>query len=519
MRNAMTNDYLAPADAVLEQVGFENALRITRQLGIESPESGEVFPISATDLLRPLNLLEVSHALSVFANQGSLAGRGFDSNLPGVETSLGQKSQLPPLESTLLLKVEQLDGMPVLDWSQPQSRPIITPQMAYLFTNVLSDETSRWPSLGHPNPLEIGRPAAARYSRTMDGNSHWVTGYTPRFFVGIWMGRSDTDAGLGRESGLEMRSAATGLWHAVIQYASQNQPYEVFEIPQGVNFLQVCDPSGLLPTAACPNVVDEVFLNGNEPVQYDTLYRLMAINRDTGNLATIFTSPELVDQRAFILVPPGAEKWAKEAGFETPPVNFDALPAQVSTWDNTQIQSPDLFSYLRGKITISGTAAGPEFSFYRLQYGQGPNPDQWFSIGEDSTLPVTAGPLQGWDTTGLDGLYAVQLLLVRKDQSAERSTIFVSVDNQPPQVEILRPLEAESIQILDQTKIVVQSEVSDNLGIDRVVFNIDGRTFAALTQPPFAISWELQLGKHTLQVLATDLAGNTGQAETEFIVK
>jgi hypothetical protein len=236
-------------------------------------------------------------------------------------------------------------------------------------------------------------------------------------------------------------------------------------------------------------------------VQYETLYRLMAINRDTGNLATIFTSPELVDQRAFILVPPQAEKWAKEAGFETPPVNFDTLPAQVSTWQNTQIQSPDLFSYLRQDRGQRQRLT--RILFYRIQFGRSQS-RAWFSIGEDSTLPVTAGQLQEWDTTGLDGLYAVQLLLVRKDQSAERSTIFVSVDNQPPQVEILRPQEAESIQIMNRSKIVLQSDVSDNLGIDQVEFFIDGRAFARSPSPmpfPGSCSWQAYL-----QAIATDLA-------------
>jgi len=69
-----------------------------------------------------------------------------------------------------------------------QSRPIITPQLAYLMNNVLSDETARWPSLGHPNPLEIGLPVAAKIGRTSDGESNWTIGYTPQRVIGVWLG-------------------------------------------------------------------------------------------------------------------------------------------------------------------------------------------------------------------------------------------------------------------------------------------------------------------------------------------
>ena len=43
----------------------------------------------------------------------------------------------------------------------------------------------------------------------------------------------------------------------------------------------------MLPTTDCPNLVSEVFLNGNEPIQPDNMYRRYAINRETGLLALL----------------------------------------------------------------------------------------------------------------------------------------------------------------------------------------------------------------------------------------
>ena len=104
------------------------------------------------------------------------------------------------------------------------------------------------------------------------------------------------------------------LWHALMQYTHRDQPSQSWSIPAGISTLDVCDPSGMLPTPACPNVVSEVFLPGSEPAQADTLYRPVQINRETGLLATVFTPSELVEDRVFMQVPAEAAAWAQQAG-------------------------------------------------------------------------------------------------------------------------------------------------------------------------------------------------------------
>ena len=523
LRLALVNDYLVPAEQVLTQVGIENVWRTARQLGLNNPESptsaNQPANLSILSLLRSLDLVEVSHTLSVFANQGVLSGRTLEnqSELPADGTLINLT--LPPMQPNTILRVDDLNGKVYLDWSATQSRPILTPELAYIMTNVLSDETARWPSLGHPNPLEVGRPSAAKLSSTYDGASNWVIGYTPQRFVGVWLGQPTHTDALPVDSAQALREAAAGLWHAMMQYSSRYLPFQTFNAPSGLSILQVCDPSGLLPTAACPNVVDEVFLAGNEPVQLDTLYRLVSINRESGRLATIFSPPDLVEPHAYISVPPEATLWAERAGLETPPDLYDILPVQLPAWKATLISTPAMFARVRGQVTISGTASGENLAFYRIQIGQGPNPTLWYQVGEDAQQPIVEGKLVSWDTTSLDGLYAVQLLLVRQDQSTERSTILVTVDNQPPQVKIVNPMPEEAFWRSARPSIVFLAEVEDNLGIDHVAFIIDGRLVARLIQPPFAISWATSTGDHTLRILATDEAGNTGESQSTFSVK
>ncbi len=493
LRMALVNDYLVPADQVLTQVGTENVWRTARQLGLTNPASppGDTSsaPPSPLNLFRTLDLVEISHTFSVFANQGVLAGRTAEIQTGPTDDQAQPNPSLPPVRPNTIFRVDEANGKTIFDWSATQSRPILTPELAYIMTNVLSDETARWPSLGHPNPLEIGRPAAAKISSTLNGDSNWVIGYTPQRFIGVWLGLADQTNDLPANSAHLMRDAAAGLWHAITQYSSRYLPFQTFDVPPGLSILQVCDPSGLLPTAACPNVVDEVFLSGNEPVQIDTLYRLVSINRESGRLATIFSPPDLVEPRSYISVPSEAALWAERAGLETPPELYDILPLQIPSWKTTRISSPEMFARVRGKVSITGTASGENLAFYRVQIGQGPNPTLWYQLGEDAEQPAIDQTLATWDASELDGLYAIQLLLVRQDQSAERTTVLVTVDNQPPLVKILAPMTGEVVQKSSRPSIVFLADIEENLGIASVVFTVDGRQLAKLIQPPFAVSW------------------------------
>ena len=111
------------------------------------------------------------------------------------------------------------------------SRPVISSQLAYLMTNTLSDEAVSWESLGHPNPLEIGHPAAAKMGHTVYVNDLWTIGFTPQLAVGVWIGNENPDFNF---TGEVSPKVAAVLWHAIIQSASQGKVLSDWEIPPGI---------------------------------------------------------------------------------------------------------------------------------------------------------------------------------------------------------------------------------------------------------------------------------------------
>lgn len=388
LRIALANDYQAPAAQLLAQMGKDNVSRIAASFGLLPDEQ--------------LSLLDAAGAYGVFAQQG---------------VYFGQELTEDEFRPVALLRVEGNDGSLWLDWSTPQAKPILTPGLAYLMNHALSDETARWPSLGQPNVTEIGRPAGVKLGQTEDALDAWAIGYSPSRVVAVWSGARE-------ESALSPRLPAV-LWSALMQMATRNLPREGWAVPADVSAINVCDPSGMLPTADCPSLVSEVFLNGNEPIQPDNMYRRYAVNRETGLLATVFTLPQLVENRVYLVVPPEARAWAEAAGLEIPPAVYDVIqPPQID--QDVTITSPELFAEVSGEVSIEGTAAGEDFLSYRVLVGQGLNPQEWIQVAEGSQ-PVTDDELARWDTRGLSGLYAVQLQVLRSDQKVDTAIIQVTV--------------------------------------------------------------------------------------------
>lgn len=405
LRVALSDDVLGAAGQVFGQMGAPLIQQTMRPFGFDLPATNAK---GLLDGQTRFSLLEMAEAYGIFAAQGTRVG------LPG-EANSGV------LEPSAVLRVEGADRRLYLDLGVPQSAQVVSPQLAYLITDILS----------RPSPFEIGIPAAAKVGQTLDGQENWAVGYTPHRVAVVWMGNAEspaaTSTGAVSPAGA-LSSASAGLWSVLMRAASSDVSPDDWPQPSGVVRLQVCDPSGLLPTSACPNVVDEVFLDGYQPTQADTLFQTYAVNRETGLLATVFTSPQLVENRVYMIVPSDAQEWAKSAHLPMPPSTYDTI--QQSPPDpNAHITVPAMFAEIDGKVTVSGSANASNFSYYRLQYGQGLNPQTWVQIGTVSKDLVSEGVLGQWNTQGLNGLYALQLLIVHTDNSITTATVQVLVKN------------------------------------------------------------------------------------------
>ncbi|HKZ70763.1 MAG TPA: Ig-like domain-containing protein, partial [Anaerolineales bacterium] len=463
-------------------------------------------------------LLDMTYAYGVMDNYGRMAGQPVAPEL--------RRTGYRALDPIAILRIEDPKGNLLVrcgersdapcDFTQPQVQQVLSEQLAYLITDVLADEEARLGAFGRPNPLELGRPAAAKTGTTNDFVDNWTLGYTPQIVGGVWVGNTDSTP-MEKVTGL---TGAAPIWHAIMTYATQTLrvPPIVWDEPPGMSRLAVCYPSGLLPTRDCQSVVNELFIAGTEPVNYDNIWQAFQVNRETGKLATVYTPPELIENRVYEILPPEAADWARQIGLPQPPAEYDTLytPTETASADIT-ISSLQPFSYVRGMLTLVGTVKSENFSFFRLQFGPGLNPTQWTQIGGDRGEQLENAELQPWDTLTLpDGLYSVQLLVVKNDQTFANYTVQVSVDNTAPVVSLITPAPDDSFTLGADESVIVQPDAQDNLSLAYVETYVDGRKVNTSTVAPFTYRFPLRgvtPGTHTIHLKAVDAAGNEAESE------
>jgi len=112
--------------------------------------------------------------------------------------------------------------------------------------------------------------------------------------------------------------------------------------------------------------------------------------------------------------------------YRHPPNAYDTFQ-MPSAQPEMHISSPVMFADGRAKLEIRGSATGANFAWFRLEYGLGLYPSGWVQIGKDNHTPVTDGPLGEWDTTTLNGLYSLRLMVVRSDQRVDQAVVQVTL--------------------------------------------------------------------------------------------
>ncbi|MBN1177723.1 MAG: transglycosylase domain-containing protein [Anaerolineae bacterium] len=512
LRLALARSRNIPAVAALQLAGVDSTIRTAHRMGINTLDRGlDYYGLSLTLGGGEVHLLDMVYAYSVFANTGTMIGQP----IPVEEIRPGYRT----LDPVVILRVEDRNGNVIYEYDEPERREVLSPQLAYLMTSILSDRQARWAAFGTPNPLELAndRPAAAKTGSTNDYRDGWTLGYTPQIVTGVWVGNSDNS----EMDNVPGSKGAAPIWHAVMEYALRNEEVVPFTRPDGLTERAVCAISGHLPTEHCPTV-NELFIPGTEPTESCTVHQVFRVNRETGLLCTVFTPPELCEERVYHVYPAEAGDWLASLPEDrrppTPPTEYDTIYGPGTTNAEVSIIYPAPYSYVAGGvITVTGNARGGDFNFYRLSFGEGLNPTQWLQIGPDHGNQVDNNLLEYWDLTGLDGLYSLQLSVVDHNQGVRQVTVQVTVDSEPPEIDLSYPVNNSAYVYGQDEWVNINADVFDNYSIGRVEFfrNNEPEPFAVRSVLPYNVNWPIAgLGQQRFRAVVYDAAGNHTESET-----
>ena len=332
IREALASSYNIPAVVALEHVGVRALIDLLNRLGITTLQDPDRFDLSITLGGGEVRLSELTAAYATFATGGR------------------------PVTTSLILSVLDRDGHSLYEWTPPPPQDLaLDPRVAWLITDILSDNQARMPSFGVQSPLQIGRPAAVKTGTTTDFRDNWTVGYTPQIVVGVWVGNPDNTP-MRDVSGV---TGAGPIWNEFMRTVLRGQPELAFERPAGLDRAEVCAISGLLPTDLCPARRLEWFLRGTIPTAYDNLFQEFAIDRRTGALADEDTPPDQVARRVYLVLPQEARAWGIRHGIEPPPVPLDQTARQQGV---LRVLTPDPYTIYQLSPVLPFAAQQVRFS-------------------------------------------------------------------------------------------------------------------------------------------------------------
>ena len=297
-REALASSLNIPAVITLEHVGIGAMVNLAANAGLTTLSENADIDLAVTLGGGEVRLLDLTQAYSIFPNGGSR------------------------VEPVFILHVEDHDGNELYDWQPPvNAARVIDERIAYLITDILSDDNARIAGFGRSSALNIGRPAAAKTGTTTDYRDNWIVGYTPNLVAGVWVGNADNTP-MVNVTGV---SGAAPIWNAFMRQVLLGQPELEFDEPPGITRMEICAASGMLPTPECVHTKIELFIEGTEPTVPDTMFQTVTLNRQTGLLADETTPPEDRVERIYQVLPQEARDWALRNGIPQPPLGAAVL--------------------------------------------------------------------------------------------------------------------------------------------------------------------------------------------------
>ncbi len=343
LRYALGNSINTIAVKVSALVGVKDVLRLAYDMGLSTLEPTQDnfsrIGLSMTLGGGEVTLLELTQAFGVFATEGLRH------------------------DPVAILKVEDPKGKVLFEHKPTSPRQVLSPEVSYLVSDILSDNDARKEVFGTRSLLVIpGHTVAVKTGTTDDKRDNWTLGYTPSVVVGAWVGNNDNSP-----MHPSLASGVTGaapIWRRIIMEALKDKKDEPFVRPGGIVEMEIDGFGGGTPVDGQAKRTER-FVAGTEPTGPAAIYQNLKVSRkDNGKLAnSVEIAKGEYDTRAFIVIAEqdpvstdGKNRWQEginvwinsqsDAKFHPPTETYqggDEIGIAIkSPGDNAQVNSNDV---------------------------------------------------------------------------------------------------------------------------------------------------------------------------------
>lgn len=233
LREAITHSINIPAVLLLEEIGIDRVIQTARKAGIESRLPHVVSLALGTG---EVSLLELTSAYGPLANHGIYSTPYF------------------------ITRVEDKSGQVIFD-SRPETREALREDVSYVVTDLLRNALNRGTGT-RARQLGLVGDFAGKTGTTDEYSDAWFVGYSTNFLAGVWVGFDELrPIGKGMTGG----KCALPVWTGVAKANAAEHPPQSFQVPRNVRRLTVCTETNRQATRYCPDVIEEIFIEGTEP--------------------------------------------------------------------------------------------------------------------------------------------------------------------------------------------------------------------------------------------------------------
>lgn len=208
LRIAFANSFNIPAVRVAQKLGVDELVSFGKQMGISSWGSPDNYGLSITLGAAEVTMTDLATAYGTIANNGS-------------------KVVLNPI-----LQITDSEGK-VLEQKEVKPEPIVSPGIAFIISDILSDNKARSIEFGINSPLTIPNQRVSVKTGTTDNKrDNWTIGYTPDVLIATWVGNNDnTPLSQALASGI---TGAAPMWNRIMTNMLQGRDTSQVQVPDDV---------------------------------------------------------------------------------------------------------------------------------------------------------------------------------------------------------------------------------------------------------------------------------------------
>lgn len=209
IRTALASSLNVPAVKMLAVVGIPEMIKTAQSLGITTFDDTNRYGLSLTLGGGEVKMTDMMQVYSTFSQ-------------------MGKKN---PLKETL--KITDTKGQIIEDNTATFGEMALEPAIAYLITDILTDNKARTPAFGSNSQLVIpGYQVAVKTGTTDNKRDNWAFGFTSDYVVGAWVGNNDnTPMDQKIASGV---TGATPIWNRIMTEVLKNTTPVAFQKPSNV---------------------------------------------------------------------------------------------------------------------------------------------------------------------------------------------------------------------------------------------------------------------------------------------